>query len=833
MLSDRHRLGPEQLRWTCDPQRLGFETTAQLRPLKTAIGQERAVRALEFGVRIPSEGYNIFILGPAGTGRTSMARGILRHVAAQQPSPSDWCYVYNFENPNEPRALELPPGQGLTFRNDMHTLTEDVQRALAAAFESDDYVQRREEVLREFRQARQAELESFEQEARAANMVVGRGPAGVVVAPAKDGEVMSPQEYSELDARQRQELDATRERLQEKLDDILRRHQRNERAARSLVRRLDRETASFAVSHLFEELRSKYAHAPGVPEYLNAVLADVIENVENLRAREDEEPRLPFPLPMVREESHWDRYRVNVLLAGHPGDGAPVVEEPNPTIDNLTGQIEHRTHMGALVTDHTMIRPGALHRANGGYLLLEAEAVLRRPYAWEALKRALKNRCIRIESLQDQLRFLSTVTLEPQRIPLNVKVVLVGTPYLYYLLHSYDDEFAQLFKVKADFDVTTRRSWPTIRRYARFVATRCRDEGLPPFTAAAVALVVEHALRLAADQTRLSTRFGEVADLVREAAYWATARGSDLVDTEDVEQAISEHVRRSNRLEERLIEMVQREFIMLDLTGEAVGQVNGLSLVPLGDYWFGRPTRVTARTFVGKSGVTQIDREAKLTGRLHDKGVLTLTGFLGDRFARGGALTLSASLTFEQNYELIEGDSASSAELYAILSSLANAPIRQGIAVTGSVNQLGDIQAIGGVNEKIEGFFDTCRAHGLTGDQGVLIPRANVQNLMLKREVVKAVQEGKFHLYAVATVDEGMELLTGLPAGRRRPDGSFPPGTLNRRIADTLQSFAEAYDGRSSDSNNRQPSPDNSSENGDEAAGRQPRASKPRHRQRG
>ncbi len=794
----RYRLAPEKLRWTCDPAKLGFKTTAELKDLKVAIGQSRAMQAMRFGVQIPSEGYNIFVLGPPGTGRSSMTRRVLAEVAAGQPAPSDWIYVHNFDVPNEPRAIELPPGAATQCRDDLHELVEDMQRAMAAAFDSKDYNERRDAMVQEFREERAAELQAFEKEAEAASMAVGRGPGGIIVAPAKDGEVMSPQEYSELPDKDRQALDRKREELQEKLNDILRRAHRKEKRARADLKRLDQDFARFAVESLIDDLCLTYKRHKPLCEHLRAIENDIIENVEAFRARDEESPPFPFASAGALE-NRYDLYQVNVIISHEPGAGAPIVIEPNPTIDNLTGQVQHRTQMGALVTDHTMIRPGALHRANGGYLVLEVEEVIRRPYAWQALKRAIKHRLVRMESLQDQLRFLSTVTLEPEPIPLNVKVVLVGTPYVYYLLSAYDDDFAKLFKVKADFDVSTRRTMATLKQYARFIAACCRQEKLPHFDARAAARVLEHAARLAADQLRLTTRFTDVADLVREAAYWSRQAAGRVVRAEHVDQAIEQRTWRSNRVEERLLEAVERDIIALDLESDAVGQVNGLSVVPLGDHWFGRPNRITARTFVGKSGVTQIDREARLTGRIHDKGVLTLSGFLHDRFGRKAALTLSASLTFEQSYDTIEGDSASSAELYALLSSLAGVPLNQGVAVTGSVNQLGELQAIGGVNEKVEGFFAACKLRGLTGTQGVTIPRANVQMLMLHNEVVEAVRDGKFHIYAVSNVDEGMETLTGQPMGKRGKDGTFPADSVNAKVEAALTGFAAAYDNHGSD----------------------------------
>jgi len=794
-LSDRFRLKPDKLRWTCDPAKLGFETTAELKPLASPIGQERAVSALDFGVKIPSDGYNVFVMGPVGTGRTSMVRDMLNQVSAAEPPPSDICYVYNFDNPNEPRAILLPAGKSCTLRDDLEELVEDVRREIGQAFESEDYVERKDELVREFRETRQAELGAFEAEAKEAGMVVGRGPAGIVVAPAKDGEVMSPQDYGELPSDERKTLDDRRSEMQEKLNEILRRHHREEKKARAEVKKLDQQEARFAVGHLFEDLQAKHAEYERVTEHLRRIEEDIVANVDAVREQDEEGPELPAFLAGQRTASRYDLYRVNVLLACEPQQGAPVVYEPNPTIDNLTGKVEHQTQMGALVTDFTMIRPGALHRANGGYLILEAEGLLRRPYAWEALKRALKNREIHIESLADQLRFMATVTLEPEAVPLSLKVVLVGTPMVYYLLYSHDDDFRKLFKVKADFDTATKRTAAKVKQYARFIGTLCDKENLPHFSAGAAALVIEQATRLADDQTKLSTEFMDVADLVRQAAYWSGPNGNKVVTEQDVHKAIEEHTQRSNRIEERLLEMVDRDFILLDLDGEAIGQVNGLSVVPLGDYWFGRPGRITARTYAGKSGVTQIDREAKLTGRIHDKGVLILSAFLGDRYGQKRPLSVSATVTFEQSYQTIDGDSASSTELYALLSSLSDLPIKQSIAVTGSVNQAGQIQAIGGANEKIEGFFKACESRGLTGTQGVMIPKANVPNLALSHEVIAAVEKGRFNIYAVSTVDQGIELLTGVKAGKLRKDGTFTPDSVNRKVQDALNDYADAADG--------------------------------------
>ncbi len=792
-MPSNHRLKPEELRWRCDPDSLGFETTAELGQLQEPIGQERAMAALDFGVRIPSDGYNVFVLGPVGTGRTTMARGVLSEHAKGQPPPGDWCYVHNFSDPRKPRAVQLGPGIGREFKQDVDGLIEDLEQQVTAAFESEEYTEQRDELLKDFRQAQATELEAFEKKAGEAGFGLGRGPSGLVVVPAVDGEVMTPQQYGELPEEKRKELDKRREELQEELAELIRRGQRKEKAARESVKELDRQVVRCATEHLIDELCQKYCKNEKVRQHLEQMKQDVVDNVAAFRDS-DQQPPIPLAALMGTSRTPLKRYEVNVLVS-HEDDeqGAPVVYEVNPTIDNLTGQIEHQTQMGALITDFSMIKPGALHQANGGYLLAEAEAVLRRPFAWEALKRCLKNNEIRIESLQDQLRWISTVSLEPEPIPLQVKVVLIGTPLLYHLLYTYDEDFRKLFKVKADFSTFINRRDDVVEQYAQFVAERCKSEGLPHFSAPAVAKVVEHAARMAGDREKLTTRFVDVCNLIREAGYWArqNSESTDLVKPEDIQYAIDQQVWRSNRIEEVLLQMIEEGTLLVDTDGEQVGQVNGLSLLPVGDYVIGRASRITCRTFLGRAGVVQIDREAKLTGPIHDKGVMILSGFLGQRFATGFPLSFAASIVFEQSYEGVEGDSAASAELFAMLSSLADLPIKQGIAVTGSVNQHGLIQPVGGVTRKVEGFFDTCKIEGLTGNQGVIIPQGNVRNLMLRDDVVEAVEEGKFHVWAIGSADEGIEILTGVPAGEPDEEGSYPPETVNARVQAQLAEYAE------------------------------------------
>lgn len=795
-MAKARELKPRELRWQCPASAFHFTTTANVPELDGPIGQERARAALDFGADITSEGYNVFVMGPSGTGRNSTTRNTLQERAAALPAAEDWCYVYNFDDARYPAALRLPPGLGPQLRDDLGQMLRDIQQNLVSAFEGDEYNDKRDEIVKEFRDERNKELQAFEQEAQTAGFALGRSPAGLIVAPAIEGEVMTPQQYGELADEDRQRLDKTREELQEKLGDIMRRGQREEKETRERVRQLDRQVATEALQAVFEELRARYATVAEVMEHLNRIEKDIVENIGALRRAGDEDeqqaPGMPPGMMPIAPRNPLDRYQVNVLVTHDPEAGAPIVYETNPTLDKLTGEIEHQAQMGAMVTDFTMIKPGALHRANGGYLILEALPLLLRPFAWEALKRALKNRQVKIESLSDQYRFISTVTLDPEPIPLDVKVALVGSPMIYYLLYSYDEDFGKLFKVQADFGSDLDRTDEAMQQYAQFVAHICQKDGLLPFNRAAVARLVEQGAEMAGDQNKLTASLMDIADLVREAAYWARKANKKRVEPTDLEHAVEQKIWRSNRLEERLLELLQDGTIMVDTTGEVVGQINGLSIMTLGDYMIGRPSRLTCRTFTGRSGVMQIDREVKLTGRLHDKGLLTLTGFLGDRFGRQEQVQLSATLSFEQLYSDLDGDSASSTELYSLLSSLADAPLKQGIAVTGSVNQNGEVQPIGGVSRKIEGFFKVCQLQGLTGEQGVVIPATNERHLMLSREVVAAVREGQFHIWSVKTIDEGIELLTGIPAGKPKANGEYPPDTIYGRVQRRLREIAEA-----------------------------------------
>lgn len=788
-------LTPNRLRTRCDLSILKFEDTSELSGLREPIGQHRAIDALEFAANIKSDGYNVYVMGQIGTGRSDISHQFLQKRSMKEPVPDDWCYVYNFDDPRVPRILSLPAGQGSQWQSDMEKIITELGSQIEAAFESEEYNDKRDDIVRSFREERNRELQEFEKQVEAAGFTLGRSPAGLVVAPTSDGEVMDPQQYRDLPEEERERLEKTRQDLQDKLAEIMRRGQREERQTRQLVEELDREVARQVVEPLLEDVRKKQRRHPQVLEHLDALQNDLLDNIGMVRhSAEDGEDHARAMVAMGvtgGTMSLFDRYRVNLLVNNQRQEGAPVILESNPTIEALTGEVEYQTQMGSLVTDFTMIKAGALHKANGGYLIIEAHQVLLRPFAWDALKRALKHRQVRIESLRDQYRLISTVSLEPEPMPLEARVILIGSPLLYYLLYEYDDDFRKLFKVKADFDSQIDRSAKTSRQFAAMIGQLCETEGLPHFSAEAVAGVIEYAGRLAGDQKKLSINISEVSNAIREAAYWASKRKRKIVTGEDVQYALDQQLWRSSRIEERIVEMIKDGTIMVDVDGAVAGQINGIAIIQLGDYSLGKPSRITCLTYMGRTGVVNIDREVKLTGRIHDKGLLTIAGFLGDRYGQEKPLSLSANISFEQAYEEVDGDSAASTELYALLSSLAEVPIKQGIAVTGSVNQKGQVQAIGGVNRKIEGYFATCKAIGLTDDQGVIIPEANVRHLMLNDEVIEAVESGQFHIWAVKTVDEGIELLTGMKAGKRGKTGRYPEDSINGRVEARLHRMAE------------------------------------------
>ncbi|HSN93389.1 MAG TPA: ATP-binding protein, partial [Anaeromyxobacteraceae bacterium] len=767
-------LPPEALRRRPPGDALLFETTDDLEDLEDALGQERAAEALRLAIALDRDGYNAYVLGPPGLGKHDMVRRMLGHAGAEAATPSDWCYLHDFAEPRRPRAVELPPGRGQDLRRDMERLTEELRVAIPAAFESADYRTRTQILEKQLEEAREKALERVRKRAEERNVALLRTPLGLAFAPAKGGEVLDPEEFHKLPEEEQERYRREIGELQSELQETLRGMPELERKHRERIKEANREVALYAAGSLLEELRRRWADLPAVLAHLDAVKADVVENVHEFLATGEEGDAAGQMRKLLSQSPALRRYGVNVLVDHADRKGAPVVYEDLPTHANLVGRIEHHAHFGTLVTDFTLIRPGALHRANGGFLVLDARKLLVQPFAWEELKRALRSREVRIETPERLLGFAGTSTLEPDPIPLHVKVVLVGERLLYHLLLEYDSDFGQLFKVAADFADRIPRS---DRDYARLIATLARRDRLRPLDRAAVTRVLDEAARRAGDAERLTAELEPVRDLLREADHRAAEAGRSRVGEEDVRAAVAARQRRAGRVRELLLEEIDRGTIVVETAGARVGQVNGLSVLVVGGEAFGRPSRITARVRLGKGEVVDIEREVALGGPIHSKGVLILGGFLGGRYAREAPLTLSASLVFEQSYGGVEGDSASAAELCALLSAVGEIPLRQSVAVTGSVDQHGRLQAVGGVNEKVEGFFEVCRARGLTGEQGAVVPAANAKNLVLRDEVIEAVQAGRFRVYAVEHVDEAMEILTGLPAGTPGPDGRFPAGS--------------------------------------------------------
>jgi lon-related putative ATP-dependent protease len=792
--SETRALPANSLCQLCDVSKFKFANTDELPDLTDFVGQERAVKAVQFGSSIQRQGFNLYLLGPSGTGKFSGVRAYLQKKAATERTPEEWCYVNNFDNPETPYAFRLPPGRGALLREDMRRLLDNLRSAIPSAFESESYTARKHAIEQEVKEQQEKIFEDIQNQANEKGIAVLRTPTGIALAPMRGEEVVSPKEFQELPESEHRKIQAAIGELQEKLQTVLRQMPRLEQEGREKIRKLNQEVTIFAVGHLIDELRNKYADLQEIVTFLDAVQKDIIENVDAFLASEEHPlaALMGISLPYgAKGSTFFRRYNVNVLVDHSGTHGAPVVYEDHPTYQNIVGQVEYMAHLGAVSTDFNLIRAGALHRANGGYLILDAHKLLMQPYAWEALKRSLRSSQIRIESLGQMLSLVSTVSLEPQPIPASVKVILVGERLLYYLLSALDSEFEELFKVAADFEEHMDRNPETDLLYARWIGTIARQEGLLPLEPEAVGRVIEQSSRMAEDSQKTLIHRRRLSDLLREADYWARQVRQTSVKREDVQRAIDAQIHRADRVRERLLEETLKGTVLIDTAGEKVGQVNGLSVIDLGHFAFGRPSRISARVRLGKGEVIDIEREVELGGPIHSKGVLILSGFLGARYAPDRPLSLSASLVFEQSYGPVEGDSASSAELFALLSALSGLPIRQALAVTGSVNQHGEIQAIGGVNEKIEGFFDLCKARGGLNGQGVIVPASNVRHLMLRQDVVEAVKAGNFRIYAVETVDQGMELLTGVQAGERDPTGKFPDGSVNQRVEGRLIDLAD------------------------------------------
>ena len=776
-----------QLHRATDLSHLKFSTTADLQPIDGLLGQARALEALRFGTRVEQSGFNLFVIGPNAARMQDFVKAVLLGEARSKPSPSDWVYVNNFVDPDRPVAIELPSSRARKFQAAMHKLIDDLGTALPAVFQSEDFQTRKAAIDEAFQKKQGDAFSALNDKAASKGIAILRTPVGFAMAPIHNGQVVPPEEFNTWPEAKRHEIQAAIEALEKELEHVIRHIPQWERQRRDEVRQLGRDTAKYSVDQLIDETKDAFSDIPRIIKHIEAVQANLVDNVAvfALKGADGEGKSAE-----LRPGSPFDRYEVNVLVTQDDAQGARVVEELHPTLANLIGRIEYIALRGMLATNFRLIKAGALHRANGGYLLLDARNVLMEPYSWSALKRTLRRGEIAIEDIARFLGLASTVSLEPDPIPLKVKVILFGDRLLYFLLAAVDPELGEHFKVLADFEDDFARTPENEIVLARLLASIARRDGLHELEREAVGLVLDHAARVADHASKLSLLTEQLREALIEADYYAREAKRSVISRDDVERALEARIRRAARLRDKSQEAILEKVALIDTTGAHVGQINGLSVIELGGFAFGRPTRITCQVRPGSGKVVDIEREVELGGPIHSKGVLILSGFLAGQYAVDTPMSLFGSLVFEQSYGGVEGDSASSAELYALLSALADVPLRQDLAVTGSVNQHGEVQPIGGVNEKIEGFFDICQARGLTGTQGVIIPQANVQHLMLRKDVVEACAQGRFAVYAVGTINEGITVLTGLAAGVRGADGSYPSGSVNRRIEDRLRAFA-------------------------------------------
>lgn len=790
-MPNKFEVAPEQLCHACDTNTFGFHSTEEIEPLTGMIGQERAVQSVTFGLANDKFGYNIFMSGVVGAGKLTYAQEVVRKIAATAATPSDWCYVYNFANPAQPKALEMPAGMARNFKNDIKELIDDIKLEISKAFYDEEYDREKAAIYNKFQEERIALMGTLNTHAQEAGFLPQWTQSGFASIPVVDGKPLTTEDFQKLEPQVRDVFERKSAELRDKAMGIMRKIQQWERQFKEQVKELDNRIGLFAVGHLFETLKEKYEPYASVIAHLEAIREEVMANLDDFRPRTDEENPLVAMFRKGSMDAPLEKYKVNVLISNGDTKGAPIVIETNPTYYNLIGRVEYENRMGVVTTDFGMIKPGALHRANGGYLILNAKDVLSNPFAWEGLKRVLKNQELVIENLGEQVGVVAMSTLRPEPIPISVKIIMISNERIYQILYHYDEDFRKLFKIKADFDSEMPRTRENVLKLAQFVSGHCQRNKLKHFDRTGVAKIVEYSTRIADHQEKLTTRFNELVEIICEADTWAKLEGVTLISEQHVAKAIVEKRYRSNRIEEKMQELFAKEVYLMDVDGEKAGQINGLAVLNSGDYVFGKPSRITANTYIGKGNIINIEREIELSGPIHSKGVLTLAGYLGQKYAQFGPLSLSASITFEQAYEGVDGDSASSTELYALLSSLAETPIKQYIAVTGSVNQKGQIQPVGGVTHKIEGYFAVCKQKGLTGKQGVLVPHQNIKNLVLSDEIVKAVQAGQFHIYTVKTIDEGIELLTGIPAGQMLEDGTYPAGTIHQLVQHKLKSFTD------------------------------------------
>jgi len=788
-------LPPEKYRASYKPEQVECSAEETLKPTEEIIGQDRAQKALRFGLEIQEKGFNIYVAGMPGTGRRTAVRNFLDELAKTKPKADDWIYVNNFANPYEPNAIRLPPGMGSRLKTDMASFISEVRRALPRAFESEDYAAKRQEALGKIDKERETIFSEVNESAAKQGFSIQMGPTSLLIVPVINEKPLTQEEFEALPKETKEEIIRKRETLDAGLRTGFRRMRELDAKGMEVVNSLNNEIALFAIGHLLAGLKEKYGKINEVIPYIESVQKDILDHLDTfLGAGQQQQQQEQIP-PQFQQwfakDLAFRKYEINVVVDNAGPDGAPVVFEETPSYQNLLGKAEKEVQFGVVTTDFMMIRPGSVHKANGGYLVIPVLDLFRYPFAWDGLKSALKTEKVKIEEPGEQAGFIMTRGLKPEPIPVVVKVILIGTPDINQILNQGDPDYPELFKVRADFDTVMDRSEENTRKYAAYICGLCKRFGLTHLDTTAIAKVVEYGSRLTDDKKKLSTRFSAVADLIREANFYATEEKAPTITIKHIQKALEEKIYRSNLIQQKIQEFIERGIYLIDIEGSQVGQINGLSVMEMGDFAFGRPSRVTASVAVGRDGIIDIERQSQLGGPTHTKGVLIIGGYLANKYARNKPLSLTAKLVFEQSYGGVDGDSASSTELYAILSSLSGLPLKQSIAVTGSVNQRGEVQAIGGVNEKLEGFFEVCRAKGLTGEQGAMIPASNVQNLMLKEELLEAAKTGKFAIYPAKTIDEGIEFLTGVPAGELQPDGSYREGTVNYLVNKRLQEMAE------------------------------------------
>ncbi|MFW6266713.1 MAG: Lon protease family protein [Halanaerobium sp.] len=758
---NKYKIPISNLDYNYRAENLDFETTKELSAIdEEIIGQNRAANSLDFGMRVNKSGYNIFMAGESGTGKSTYAENMAEEKSAAMEQPKDILYVFNFSEPEKPRVMRVPAGMGNDLKTDMEKIVEELQEEIPRAFEGEEYEAERKEILNEYQPKSNKVMQEFEASARERGFMLQNTSQGLVPVPVdEEGEPISRDDFQEMDEEKKEEIRSESQKIQNEISQVMREIRSIKEEAQNELEALEKKIGISVVQPIIYHLQDKYENCEEIVDYLEEVQEDIVDNIDRFRSS-DEDQQNPFAAMQQDDDgSFFIRYQINIFVNNSKTEGAPVVYEKNPTYYNLFGKIEGKSQFGTISTNFTMIRSGSLHRANGGFLIVHAKDLLTNPFCWDTLKRALINQEITVENIGEQYRSVPIITLKPEAVELDLKIIMIGSPYIYYLLYNYDDEFSELFKIKADFDTEMERNERNIAKFADFISSVINRDQLKEFSAEAVSAMIDFSSRLTGDREKLSTKFNEIIEILVEADVWSDSFGEEIVSGESVKKAIEEKEMRSNLLEEKIQEQIDRDHLLLDVSGREVGQINGLSVYQAGNYSFGRPARITARSYLGKEGVINIEREAKMSGRIHSKGVMILTGYLGGKYAQDAPLSLTASIAFEQSYGGVDGDSATCAEVVALLSSLADIPVRQDIAITGSMNQKGVVQPIGGVNEKIEGFFKVCQAKGLTGEQGVIIPQRNLDNLMLEQEIIEAVDQGKFNLFSIDKIDQALEIM--------------------------------------------------------------------------